>query len=346
MTKIIPIRQCDIDKIIKMIEYVTPDLSPGMIGNRIFIPFPFDMLHNILPLNLKFLQESYVAVENNEPLGLISLAPDGHTKTRWKINRLVLGMNAYDIGKQLIDFVVNRYGGAGVEVFLAVIDENYTEAVTLFKNACFFRGFSRINIWEYDGIYSGYRDKMPENLRKAEYEDFEKLHTLDSEAILPHFRTSMAKKPDDLKFGLKNQLINRLKGNATQRYVLENPSNNSIEALVSVFTSDNTNFWLDITLSLAYREHYEDLINFALGSIKTQNPEAKVFIGVKDYHQTGKYMADILNSHKFKQCGNFQVLVKDYWRPAEFYNERKAPAIIFPDMTSPACNILKFINES
>ncbi len=346
MTKIIPIRYYDINKIIKMIEYVTPELSPGMIGDRIFVPFPFNLLHGILPLNWKFLQESYVAVEDDEPLGLISLAPDGHTKTRWKINRLVLGMNAYDIGKQLIDYVVNKYGGAGVEVFLAVIDENYTEAIALFKNACSFRNFSRINIWQYDGVYSGNKAKLTENLRKAENEDFEKLHELDSDAILPHFRNSLARTPDDLKCGIKNRIINKIKGYTSYKYVLDNPSRNSIEALVSIFTSDNSNFWVDITLSLAYKDYYEDLINFAISNIKNQNAEAKVFIGVKDYHQTGKHMTEVLNCHKFQQCGNFQVLVKDYWRPAEFYHEKKAPAIIFPDMTSPACNILRFITGS
>ena len=127
MTKIIPVRQSDIKKIVKMIEYVTQGMSPGMIGDKTFIHFPFNIIHNLFPVNLKFLQECYVAVEKDEPLGLISLTPDGHTKTRWKINRLILGTNAYDTGKQLVDYVVNKYGGAGVETFVTVIDENYAE---------------------------------------------------------------------------------------------------------------------------------------------------------------------------------------------------------------------------
>ncbi len=65
-------------------------------------------------------------------LGLISLVPDGNQKTRWKINRLILNPDAYDAGKQLIDYVVNKYGGAGVETFLTTID------VKLYRGYCSF----------------------------------------------------------------------------------------------------------------------------------------------------------------------------------------------------------------
>lgn len=346
MTKIIPIRHCDIKKIIKMIEYVTPGLAPGMIDDKFFIPAPFNFLHEFLPLSWKFLPESYVAIEDNEPLGLISLAPDGHTKTRWKINRLVLGMNAYDVGKQLIDYVVNKYGGAGVEVFLAVIDENYTEAIALFKNACFFRDSSKINIWEYQDFYFENGQKQPENLRKAQNEDTRKIFEFDSEAILPNYRNSLVKTVGDFSFGLKNKLINEIKGYKVSKYVLDNPGTKGVEALVSIFTSDNKSFWVDITLSLAYKDYYEDLVMFAVNKIKSENKDARVYVGVKDYHQTGKHMTEVLKKNKLKQCGNFQVLVKDYWKPAEVYRERRSSAIIFPDMTSPACNIVRFISET
>lgn len=346
MTKIIPIRYFDIKKVIKMIEYVTPGLAPGMVDDRIFIPSPFNLFHSMLPLTWKFFPETYVAVENNEPLGLISLVPDGHTKTRWKINRLVLGIDAYDIGKQLIDYVVNKYGGAGVEIFISVIDENYAEAIALFKNACFFRESSKINIWEYEGFYFDNKSVKPDNLRPVERGDERKAYELDSEAILPKYRTSLVKAPEDFSFGLRNKVKNSIKGCKVYKYVLDNPSINSLEAMLSIFTADNINFWVDITLSLAYKDYYEDLVGFAVNKVKSLNNEARIYIGVKDYHQTGKHMTEVLKNNKLKQCGDFQVLVKDYWKPAGLYVERKASAIIFPDMTSPACNIVRFIGET
>ncbi len=344
MIKIVPIRHSDIKKIKKMIEYVTPGISPDVFDDRCLTHFPFNVIHGILPVNLKFLQECYVAVEDDEPLGLISLEPDGHTKNRWKINRLVLGINAYDIGKQLIDYVVNKYGGAGVEIFITVIDENYPEAIALFQKACSFRHYSKINIWKYENPYELNLDIKYELFRRPVLPDSQKLLNLDTEAIFPHLRVSLVKTVDDFKLNLKNKIINGVKGYTSSKYVLDNPEKNSIEGVLNIFTKDKRNYWVDITVSPAYQRYYEDFINFAVTKIRSEHEAAEIYVGVKEYHQAAKFMNDILPSHSFKLCGNFQILLKDYWMPIRDYKENKVPAIIFPDMTSPACNIIKFIS--
>jgi len=346
MIKIVPIRQSDIKKIVKMIEYVSPGMSPDMLGDKSFISSPLNILHNMLPVHIKFLQECYVAVENNEPLGLISLIPDSNTKSRWRINRLVLGMNAYDIGKQLIDYVVNKYGGAGVEIFITIIDENYPEAIALFKNVCSFRMYSKINVWEYENVYADNTSIKSNFLRAAGGSDVHKLMELDTEAILPHLRATLVKTARDFKLDTKSKIINKIKGYKTSKYVLDNPEKNSIEALLSIFTINEEDFWIDITISLAYQQYYEDIMNFAIKKIKAQNENAKIYMGIKDYHQASKHMTEVLAGKNFKLCGNFQILIKDYWKPARDYKENKVPAVIFPDMTSPACNIIRFISES
>ncbi len=346
MIKIIPLRPSDIKKIVKMIEYVSPGMSPDMIGDKNFIHFPFNIVHNFLPVHMKFLQECYVAVEDNEPLGLITLIPDGHSRNRWKINRLILGMNAYDIGKQLIDYVVNKYGGAGVEIFITVIDENYPEAIALFKNACAFRHYSKINVWEYNPAASREINVGHSLFRRAEISDAGKLIELDAESILPHLRASLAKTVEDFKFDRKSKLIDYLKGYRSCKYVLDNPEKNSIEGLLSVFTFNNRHFWVDITVSMAYMQYYEDIVNFAISAIHQENAFAGIYVGVKDYHQAARHMTEVLSGLNFSMCGNFQVLLKDYWQPIKDYRENKVPAIIFPDMTSPACNIMRFISES
>ncbi len=346
MIKIRPVRQSDIKKIVEMIEFVSPGVSSGIIEDKKLIHFPFNFFHKILPVNFKFLQECYIAVEDKKPLGLISLAPDGKTKTRWKINRLVLGADAYNAGKQLIEYVVNKYGGAGVENFLTIINENCPEAITLFKNTCMFRYCSKISIWENENFY--YEDTKTdlEFLRKAKISDAQKLFELDSESLYPHFRPSLIKTVKDFQFDLKNKLINKFKGCNADKYILDNPSLNSIEGLLSIYSSDKQNFWIDITLSSAYQQYYQDFLNFAYREIKSQNRGAKIYIGIKDYQQTANLMTETLTNQNFKQCGSFQILIKDYWQPIQDYKEKKSPIVIFPDMTSPACNMIQFINET
>lgn len=334
MTKIIPLRYSDMGKVRKMIEYVSPDISRDRASEETY--FPFNGLHGLLPVNLKFLQESYVAVEGEELLGLISLAPDGNQKTRWKINRLILNPNAYDAGKQLIDYVVNKYGGAGVETFLTTIDENYTEAIALFNTACSFRNCSRITIWEYEKLKNIKISETKLSLRNAERFDEKKIYKLDCEVLYPKFKTSLVKTEKDFEFGMKNKFINKLKGSKVQRFVLDNHKIDSIESFLSIITADNINFWIDITLSLAYQEYYEDVLNFAINHVYSINQDGKFYIGVRDFQQTCKKMTEVLSAHEFRQCGNFEVLVKDYWRPAEYTTEKRVPIMIFPDMTSTA----------
>ena len=345
MTRIIPLRYSDMEKVRKMIEYVSPDISKDKVNGETFVYFPFNGLHELLPISMKFLQECYVAVEGEELLGLISLVPDGSQKTRWKINRLILNPNAYDAGKQLIDYVVNKYGGAGVETFLTTIDENYTEALALFKTACSFRNCSKINIWEYENLKNYKISENNLSLRAAELSDAKKLFELDCQTLYPKFKTALVKTEKDFRFDAGNNLINKLKGHKIKRFVLDNPQKGTIESFLSVMTRDNVNFWIDITLSLAYQEYYEDILNFAINRVCSINQNGKLYIGVRDFQQTSKKMTEVLSQHDFKQRGNFEVLVKDYWRPAEYKTENKAPIMIFPDMTSPACNIVQFIKE-
>ena len=342
MTKIIPLRQSDIKKIMKMIEYVTPGVPLGEIEDKNLTHFPLNIFHKILPLHLKFMQEAYVAVEDNEPLGLISLVRD--TKTRWKINRLVLGMDAYDVGKQLIDYVVNKYGGDGVEIFLTIIDENCPEAIALFKNACSFRNSSKINIWECESFRPSKKGNF-DFIREARQDDVPKIIELDTEAIFPHLRPSLTRDVKDFRINSFSRFVDKFKKHKSYKYVLDNPGNNTFEGFLSIQTLDNIHFWVDTTLSFGFQQYYEELVSFAVREIRQQNQDAKIYFGVKDHYQTGKFMTEFLSSQGFKMCGNFQVLVKDYWKPIKDYKEKGVPVIAFPDITSPACNIMPFILE-
>ncbi|MGD9581176.1 MAG: hypothetical protein AB7V50_07370, partial [Vampirovibrionia bacterium] len=109
----------------------------------------FRILHSILPLNWKFLQEVYVAIEANKVIGLVGLVPDCRSSLRWRINQLLLKPHSYDVGKILLDYVASKYGAEGVEIFLAEVDSLDNEALDLFKNACSYRKCTVNNTYKY-----------------------------------------------------------------------------------------------------------------------------------------------------------------------------------------------------
>ncbi|MFH0702094.1 MAG: GNAT family N-acetyltransferase, partial [bacterium] len=278
MTKIHRLKLTDIQKIKEMMEYVKPGVASNIFFEGKFTLFPVDILHDLLPINKKFLQECYVASKDKELLGLIGLIPDGKQKTRWKINRLVLDTNAYEVGKQLIDYVVNKYGGAGVETFITAIDENYAEAIALFKNACGFRSYTKIHIWEKDNPKVEKLSQDLQLLREVKSFDARNLYELDQESLFPQFRTSLTKNISDFKFGLESQLINSFRNLKVKRFVLDNPARNAIEGYIWINSRDNKNFWVDIVLSLAYQDYYEDLLNYVIKYINKQNQNIKLYI--------------------------------------------------------------------
>ena len=346
MAKIRKIRPTDIKKIREMVEYVQPGTASSFVSEGHFTFFPLDMLHEFLPPHLRFLQECYVAVEDKEILGLIGLIPDGKQKIRWKINRLVLNINAYDIGKQLIDYVVNKYGGAGVETFLTIIDENYPEAISLFKNACSFRSCTQILIWEKDNLEFVKPPQVSPLIREVRSSDAQQLQELDEQSLFPQFRTSLIKNVSGFNFGIKNQILNYFKGYKVKRFVLDNPRKNSIEGYILIVSKDNKDFWADITLSLAYQDYYEDLMNYVINFVKAQNKAARLYTYVRKYYQSSKKLNDVVTDLNFKLSHTFQVLAKDYWKATPVSAEgKKSPIIIFPDITSPARNILQLESQ-
>lgn len=339
MTKIRKLKPSDIKKVQEMVEYIHPGISSSFVSEGYFSLFPLDMAHNLLPPNMKFLQECYVAVEEKEILGLIGLIPDGKQKTRWKINRLVLTINAYETGKQLIDYIINKYGGSGVETFITTIDENYPEAISLFKNACSFRSCSQIHIWEKENLEFN-SALVNLGLRNIRFSDAVKLQELDEQNLFPQFRASLAKHVSDFKFGFKNQVLNYFRGYEVKRAVFENPGKNAPEGYFMISTKDNINFFADITLSLAYQDYYENILNSITWYVKSRNENAKLYVYVRKYYQSSKALGEILSKFNFKPYYSSQVLVKDYWKVTPLSEAKKTSIIIFPDITSPACNII------
>ena len=85
----------DAPKIKKMIAYLGNDDK----FSRAILTEAFYSIHSVLPLKYMFLPESYILLENNEILGLISVSPTSGNPYKINITRLIFKQNMYDIGK-------------------------------------------------------------------------------------------------------------------------------------------------------------------------------------------------------------------------------------------------------
>ncbi len=178
----------------------------------------------------------------------------------------------------MIDYVVNKYGGAGIESFLTIIDENNTEAISLFKEACGFRSCSLIEVMQKEGVKPTEKYSKNNMLKEAKITDAKEIQELDTQNLFPQFRPSLNKHVSDFKFGFRNALLNKAKGFKIKRMVLKNNDNKSIEGYLSIADSDNKNFWIDITLSLPYVEYFEDVLEYAKHHAHQTCPNHQIFI--------------------------------------------------------------------
>ena len=114
---------------------------------------PASIINNMLPAKLKFSEDVYVAVIDGGIRGMISLSPRRNNPDKWRIRNLLFDENSYDTGKNLIDYVVTKYGVKGIETFAAEIDSGESAVIDLFSKAC---GFRYCLDFQYFGIIPEY----------------------------------------------------------------------------------------------------------------------------------------------------------------------------------------------
>ena len=137
MVRIRKARFLDKFKLKKMISFLSTDAVNQY--TKVLLDFPFKNLHSFLPLRWKFLPESYVIEDAGEIIGMITLAPASGNPYKLTITRLFLDHDYFNAGKQLVDFVISKYGASGANAFLALIDDSHDELIHLFVDGCGFR---------------------------------------------------------------------------------------------------------------------------------------------------------------------------------------------------------------
>src|SRR5574344_602900 len=146
MAQIRKARFSDKFKLKKTISFLSSDEIN--LYTNVLMSFPFNILHDLLPLKLKFLPESYVLHKKEELMGMITLTPVLGNPYKLTIDRLFLEENCFNAGKQLIEFVVARYGAKGAYNFMVSVNDKQDDILDLFINGCGFRQCSGEELWK------------------------------------------------------------------------------------------------------------------------------------------------------------------------------------------------------
>lgn len=296
----------DKSKLKKMISFLGTDAINHY--TKVFMNFPFNLIHNLLPLNLKFLPESYVIEENKEIIGMVTVAPTAGNPFKLDINRLFLEQDYFNAGKQLIDFVISKYGAKGASNFVAKIDDSYDELLELFSEGCGFRQCSSEQLWKMDTI----RFSKTENtfFRPFKNSDAQATAMLFNDTVITHFKHSLSKTKQEYQ----EPLFQGLAEETRFKYVIEDENLKTLKAYFAFSTFDNTNYILDITTSPWYDCSLDDILNFTINQINKRQKDFSLFVKLKKYTTTAETHEQYLLEKGFKCVQNQVVLVKDFYK--------------------------------
>lgn len=337
MAKIRSLALRDIPKLKKMISMIS-NLSSADVGfgYKSYVPFPFNLINKILPLSLKFASDSYVAIEDNKLCGLITLKPQEKNPQSWRISKLFLDENGYDVGRQLVSFAIAKYGAMGANTFMVKVDEDHEELLELFSKGCGFRVCASEQLWKMEEINVSGPSLDKGFFRPFKNSDASAAAGIFNELIFPHFRYSLARTPGEFE----NVLCSGLYKTSFFKYVLEDSSKHSVKGYFSIQTNDNENFILNIDLVSAFDNYLPDVINFSLSQIFMRKKKFNFFVRNKKYQTNGTKIEKYLKENGFKNVKTQIVMVKDYYKRIQEDERYSKPAIAFSEISrKPAFKI-------
>lgn len=293
-------------KLKKMISFLSTDIINHYTKG--FMHFPVNILHDLLPLKLKILPESYVIDENKKIIGMVTVLPTAGNPYKLEISRLYLDQDYFNTGKQLIDYVIAKYGAKGASTFIATVDDSYDELLHLFADGCGFRQCSSEQLW----LLNNHNISKTEGtfFRPFKNSDAQAIAMLFNDSVITHFKYTISK----TKKEYFEPFFSGLESDCEFKYVIEDEKLKTIKAYFSLKTNDNTNFILDVTQSPWYDCSWDDILSFTLNQISKRKKDFNIYVKVKKYTTTAESLEKYLLEKQAKCVQEKIILVKDFYR--------------------------------
>ena len=295
----------DFPKFKKMIPYLGSEADSKFL--KAVIEEPVIFLNSVLPLKYKFRPESYSLLEDDEILGIITIEPTIGNPYKINITRLVFKQDYYSIGKQLIEYIIARYGAKGAHSFIVYVDQSHDELCTLFTEGCGFRQCSYENLWKLDNFQP--QSQAKSNFRACQNSDTKAVAKLYNSELNSLYKPSMERIPQEYN----ESLFAGFNSCHKNRYVLEECGR--IISYLSITTVDNLNFIIDLSISDGYEFDYDEIINFAISEISRRKTKFTAFLKHRQYAKNADKFEEYLHKRNLNCVQTQCVFVKDFYRP-------------------------------
>ncbi len=267
-----------------------------------------NLFSDLIPLKFKTNPETFVLEEDKKVLGSVTVFFHKGNPFKINIGRLFFEQDYMEVGKQLIDYIVSKYGAKGAKNFLIKIEDNQTELLNLFTNECGFRQCLSEEIFKID--LKDFKQNCESFFRPFKNSDAQTVADIYNDLLITHFKPSLSK--------LKREFIEAffvgLQANYTMKFVMEDKHTDTIKAYLKITSPDNKNFLLDITKNNWYDCNFDDIIVFTKNQIARRTKDFNLFVRVKKYKTNSQEWEDYFRNKGFEMIENKIVLVKDFYK--------------------------------
>lgn len=284
----------------EMISFLNNSATDNYINNIMFNPFL--LVHYLLPLNWKFLPESYVYEEDNKIKSLITIAPTRCRYKKMEIQKLFFEENSIAQTAELVQFVVSKYKAMGATSIMVKVDDYLTDVISMFVSNCNFSQISYEKLWRVtENIEPNFNKK---DFRPFRNSDSKMLASLYNETLLPHFRPLLGKNKKEFK----ESFFKGLSYYDEYKYVVEDSHTADLNACIVIRTLDNENFIVEVIHSSWSDVDLEALISYAVYQIKKRKKKFGLFIKSNKYTINGGKFEEYFMQKGFECVQNQLVL--------------------------------------
>ncbi len=275
----------------------------------------------LFPLRLKFLNESFVALKDSKPTGLITFDKDSKSFSRFKITKLILEDEAIFTASRLVKYVTTRYRAMGAQSFYVVFDETRSDLAGIFKDELNFRNCGSEYLYKISNIQEKNATKCSFFLKPYKKEEGRTVCNFYNENINSYNRVLFSREIYQFSNGF-------------EKFVFYNEKQDKILGYFEIATKNNIDFYINFSIDAAYNIYIIDAIKFIYLKLKQKYKKFNLYIKVKDYFMNSKEILTILKENNFEFVSKSHIFAKDYLREIKDMSLFKNTKIIFNDPTT------------
>ncbi len=326
MAKIKKLSYGDILHVRKLISVVC---NENVMSYRrlLFLSVPVTFIQNFLyNVHCRKFPETYVVFDNENKLkGVITVKAQRGDPYKWQLKRMFLDRTSHEEGKQLIEYIIAKFGARGVDTFYVSVDDNRHELIDLFVKGSGFRYCSTESVWHASNVNFLSENIDEENFRPFKNSDAQKVADLFNENIITHYKYSLSKKKGEFA----DKFLQGITAVSDFKYVYGDEKNGNIKAFVEIKTADNKNYFVDTVVHSQFFDLYPMILSFAVKKIIKRNKNFKLYIKNRKYMQTGEMTEEFFKNNNFELMQNHAILVRDFFKTIKENNLSFNEAIVF-----------------